>query len=118
MFLVALPFVLAVSGLGMVVAKLFRSPIVAQLVSAAVRMPFLFSGFSWPGDATPEPLRTIALIVPSTSAINAFVNVGQVGAELSDVRSQVLSLGVLAIALAVALEVCAPRTIRGSDGSA
>lgn len=112
----------------MVVAKLFRSPIVAELVSAAVGMPFLFlSGFSWPGDATPEPLRTIALIVPSTSAINivpstsainAFVNVGQLGAELSDVRSQVLSLCVLAIALAVALEVFAPRTIRGSDGSA
>lgn len=118
--LVALPFVLAVAGLGMIVAKLVRSPIVVQLVCAAIGMPFLFlSGFSWPGDAIPEPLRSIALIVPSTSAINAIVNVSQLGAELSDVRSQVLSLGVLAftyVMLAIALEALASR--KTPDGHA
>ncbi|MDM9627820.1 ABC transporter permease [Rhizobium sp. S152] len=118
-FLVALPFVLAVAGLGMVVARLFRSPIVVQLVSAAIGMPFLFlSGFSWPGDAIPEPLRSIALVVPSTSAINALVNVGQLGAELTDVRSQVLSLGVLAttyVMLAIALEALATWNRRAPD---
>ncbi len=121
-FLVAFPFVLAVAGLGMVVARLFRSPIVVQLVSAAIGMPFLFlSGFSWPGDAIPEPLRSIALVVPSTSAINALVNVGQLGAELSDVRPEVLSLALLAavyVLLAIALELRAPRTIRAPDGTA
>jgi len=121
-FLVALPFVLAVAGLGMVVAKLFRNPIVVQLVSAAIGMPFLFlSGFSWPGDAIPEPLRSIALIVPSTSAINALVNVGQLGAELSDVRSQVMTLAVLAatyVTLAIAFEALAPEKREASDGRA
>ncbi|SCY89815.1 ABC transporter permease [Rhizobium sp. NFACC06-2] len=119
-FIVALPFVVAVSGLGMVVARLFRSPIVVQLVSAAIGMPFLFlSGFSWPGDAIPEPLRSIALVVPSTSAINALVNVGQLGAELSDVRPEILTLGGLVavyVAFAIALEVRAPRTIRAPTG--
>lgn len=121
-FLVALPFVLAVAGLGMIFAKLFRSPIVVQLVSAAIGMPFLFlSGFSWPGDAIPEPLRSIALVVPSTSAINALVSVGQLGADLSDVRTQVLTLSVLAatfVILAIALEALASWNRRVPDGIA
>ncbi|MFS8123318.1 ABC transporter permease [Rhizobium sp. BR 250] len=105
---VAIPFVIAVASLGMVVAKLFRSPVVVQMVAAAIGMPFMFlAGFSWPVEAIPEPLRTLALILPSTSAIHAFVNVGQMGASLADVRGQLFILGSLAaiyFSLAVLLE--------------
>ncbi len=105
---VALPFVIAVASLGMVVAKLFRSPVVVQMVAAAIGMPFMFlAGFSWPVEAIPEPLRTAALILPSTSAIHAIVNVGQMGASLADVRGQLFILGSLAaiyFSLAVLLE--------------
>ncbi|UXT97945.1 ABC transporter permease [Agrobacterium tumefaciens] len=106
--LAAFPFVIAVASLGIVIAKLFRSPIVVQMVAAAVGMPFMFlAGFSWPGEAIPEPLRTIALVIPSTSAIHAIVNVSQLGASLADVRAQLLILGSLAaiyFSLAVLLE--------------
>lgn len=105
---VALPFVIAVASLGMIAAKLFRSPVVVQMVAAAIGMPFMFlAGFSWPLEAIPEPLRTMALILPSTSAIHAIVNVGQMGASLADVCRQLSILGSLAaiyFSLAVLLE--------------
>ncbi|MBZ9988163.1 ABC transporter permease [Mesorhizobium sp. BH1-1-5] len=113
---VSLPFIVAVASLAMVIAKLFRSPVVVQLVAAAIGMPFLFlAGFSWPTEAIPEPIRSAALVIPSTSAINALVNVGQLGATLSDVRSQTLTLGGLAVGyllLAILLEALPGRKRR------
>ncbi len=93
-----LPFVLAVGGLGLVVASIFRKPTTVQLVLAAVGIPFLFlAGFSWPSEAIPEAVRMPALLLPSTSAINALVRVSQLGAPLSDVRIQFLTLWALAL---------------------
>ena len=117
----AIPFVIAVASLGMVVAKLFQSPIVVQMVAAAIGMPFMFlAGFSWPVEAIPEPLRTVALVIPSTGAIHAIVNVSQLGASLADVRVQLLTLGALAalyLSLAVFLEAWEARRNR-MDASA
>ena len=93
-----LPFVLAVGGLGLLVASIFKKPTTVQLVLAAVGIPFLFlAGFSWPAEAIPEAVRIPALLLPSTSAINALVQVGQLGAPLSDVRPQFLTLWALAL---------------------
>src|SRR5262249_31275039 len=72
----ALPFSRAVGGLGMVVASFFRRPLVVQLVFAAVGLPFFFlAGFSWPAEAIPPVIRTFAMLLPSTLAIDALVNV-------------------------------------------
>ena len=105
---IAFPFFLAVGGLGMLMARLFRNPILVQLVAAGMGMPFLFiAGFAWPADAMPAMLRTLALVVPSTSAINALVDAGQLGASLQDVAAHVLTLTGLAVCycgLAVLLE--------------
>lgn len=93
-----LPFVLAVSGLGLVVAAIFRKPTTVQLVMAAVGIPFLFlAGFSWPSEAIPEAVRIPAILLPSTSAINALVRVSQLGAPLSDVRIPFFTLWALAL---------------------
>lgn len=93
-----LPFVLAVSALGMVVAGIFKKPLTVQLVLAAVGIPFLFlAGFSWPAEAIPEFIKVPALLLPSSSAINALVRVSQLGAPLSDVRHQFLTLWALAL---------------------
>lgn len=95
---VGLPFVLAVSALGLVVAGIFRKPLTVQLVLAAVGIPFLFlAGFSWPAEAIPNVVKLPALLLPSSSAINALVRVGQLGAPLSDVRPQFLTLWALAL---------------------
>jgi ABC-2 type transport system permease protein len=107
-FIFALPFVLAVSALGLVIAGLFRSPLTVQLVSAALGIPFLFlAGFSWPTEAMPPFLHAIATVLPSTSAINGIVAVSQLGAPLPYVRHAFLTLWILAavyIVIAIALE--------------
>lgn len=106
--LFSLPFILAVSSLGMVVAKLIRNPLILQLVTAAVGMPFLFiSGFSWPIEAIPPALHYVALALPSTSAINGIVNIAQLGASIADVRIYFITVVFLALgygALAVIFE--------------
>jgi ABC-2 type transport system permease protein len=87
------PFVFAVGSFGMFLATLFRTPLVAQLSVAAVGLPFLMmSGFSWPVEMMPEGIRLFAKLVPSTSAILGFVQLSQLGAPLSLVRPQLLTL--------------------------
>ena len=50
----ALPFTLAVGGLGLMVAATFRNPLAVQLVFAAIGLPFFFlAGFAWPTEAMP-----------------------------------------------------------------
>lgn len=105
---VAVPFILAVCGLGMLIARLLREPVLVQLVTAALGMPFIFlAGFTWPAEAMPEMLKKAAVVIPSTSAINVLVNLGQLGASLQDVGANVLTLSSLAViycGLAVLLE--------------
>jgi ABC-2 type transport system permease protein len=94
---VALPFSLAVGALGMVVALIFRRPLIVQLVFAAIGLPFFFlAGFAWPAEAIPQVIRTVAVLLPSTLAIEALVNVAQLGAALPDVRNELLGLWLLA----------------------
>lgn len=93
----AVPFVLAVSGLGLVVAALFRTPLAVQLASAAIGLPFFFmAGFAWPSEAMPQAIQLFSILVPSTAAIDGIVKVAQLGAPLSDVRSEFLTLWALA----------------------
>ncbi|TIX87688.1 ABC transporter permease [Rhizobium sp. P44RR-XXIV] len=114
-FIFTLPFVLAVSALGLVIAGIFRSPLTVQLVSAALGIPFLFlAGFSWPTEAMPPFLHAIAVLLPSTSAINGIVAVAQLGAPLSYLRQPFLTLWILAavyIVIAIVLESRRSRNV-------
>jgi ABC-2 type transport system permease protein len=94
----AVPFVLAVSGLGLVVAAIFRSPLRVQLILGAIGLPFFFlSGFAWPTEVIPPAVHAVSLLVPSTSAINGFTRLAQLGAPFADVRGEFLILCGLAI---------------------
>ncbi len=94
----AVPFVLSVAGLGFVVAGIFRRPIRVSLFLAAFGLPiFMVAGFSWPSEAIPRAIRIVSYIVPSTSAIDGFVKLSQLGAPLSAVNSEFLTLSALAI---------------------
>ncbi|CCM79422.1 ABC transporter permease [Rhizobium mesoamericanum] len=114
-FAFALPFVLAVSSLGLVLAGLFRDPLTVQLVSAALGIPFLFlAGFSWPTEAIPPFLHAVATLLPSTSAINGMVAISQLGASIPDVRQPFLTLWILAAiytVIAILLESRSRRTM-------
>ncbi|MGE3872465.1 MAG: ABC transporter permease [Parvibaculaceae bacterium] len=107
----AVPFVLAVGSLGLFMASVFRNPLIVQLVCGAIGLPFFFlAGFAWPAEAIPEPIRLLALLVPSTSAIDGFVRLSQLGATLSDVQSQFFVLWGLAFAYAGAAALNVPGT--------
>jgi ABC-2 type transport system permease protein len=70
------------------------------------------AGFSWPSEAIPEPLRTLTVLLPSTSAINGIVEVSQLGAPLQAVRGPFLTLWILAAVyglLAVLLNIRSAR---------
>lgn len=105
--LFALPFALAVSGLGLIASAVFRTPLAVQLATAAVGLPvFFLAGFAWPQEAMPEAVRLIARLLPSTSAIDGLVRVAQLGAPLSEVAEPFLTLWALAglySAIAIAL---------------
>jgi ABC-2 type transport system permease protein len=95
----AVPFVLAVAGLGLVVAGIFQNPLRVQLILAAVGLPlFMAAGFSWPSEAIPPLIRWVSYLVPSTSAISGFVKLSQLGAPLSAVKPEFITLWSLALA--------------------
>ena len=89
----AVPFVLSISGLGLVVAATFKKPLSVQLVLAAIGLPFFYlAGFAWPTEVIPPAVHVVSLLVPSTSAINGFTRLAQLGAPLADVRGEFLLL--------------------------
>ena len=85
-FLMAIPFLLAVSFLAQFVGEWFKRREIAVLLFIATSLPLLFLvGGSWPGEALP-PLRPAASrAFPSTSAIDGIVRINQMGATLHDV---------------------------------
>jgi ABC-2 type transport system permease protein len=93
----AVPFVLSVAGLGFVVAGIFQRPVRMQLILAAAGLPlFMVAGFSWPSEAIPPVIRLLSHLMPSTSAIDGFVKLSQLGAPLSAVNSEFFTLWALA----------------------
>jgi ABC-2 type transport system permease protein len=94
----AVPFVFSVAGLGFVVAGIFRKPVRVQLILAAAGLPlFMVAGFSWPSEAIPPVIRIVSYLVPSTSAIDGFVKLSQLGAPFSAVNSEFFTLWALAL---------------------
>lgn len=119
----AIPFVLAVAGLGFVVAGIFRRPLRVQLILAAAGLPlFMVAGFSWPSEAIPPFVRLASHLIPSTSAIEGFIKLSQLGAPLSAVRPEFITLWCLALvynSVAVLLRVVRtePVTVSRSEAS-
>ncbi len=109
------PFILAVSGLGLVMAAIFRKPLAVQLASAAIGLPFFFlADFAWPSEAIPPAIRLVSFLLPSTSAIDGIVRVSQLGGTVSDAHLQFLTLwglaGVYGL-IAIVIEAMKRRTL-------
>jgi hypothetical protein len=70
----------------------------ARRVSGILFVPL--AGFAWPPEAIPQTVRIASLVVPSSSAIDGFVTISQLGAPMFDARRDFLILWTLAIAYA------------------
>ena len=106
--LLTVPFLLATTFLGLAVRALFRRRETAMQVILFTSLPLVFlCGFAWPVEALPEWLRAVSALVPSTSAIPAYLRLTRMGAGLADVarESAVLwSLSAIYFPLACAAE--------------
>jgi ABC-2 type transport system permease protein len=98
LILMAVPFVLSVSFLAQFVSAWFRRRETAILLFIAVSLPLFFQvGVSWPVEALPDFIRAASRIFPSTSAIDGFVRINQMGASILEVRRDWTTLWILTI---------------------
>lgn len=95
-FLMAIPFLLAVSFLAQFVGEWFKRREIAVLLFIATSLPLFFLvGVSWPVEAIPPVLRAASRAFPSTSAIDGLVRINQMGATLHDVSRDWTTLWIL-----------------------
>lgn len=92
-----LPFFLAVIFLGFTIGQLFSSRETALQTLLLLSIPAIFlAGFAWPSEIMPDALVRLGLLLPSTSGIDGFVRIYQMGASLAEVRTAQLNLWFLA----------------------
>jgi ABC-2 type transport system permease protein len=93
---VLLPFVLAVSALGVALGAWSRQRERIFTIWVATSIPLLFmTGMTWPIQAIPEPLQWLAALLPTSAGINALVAANQMGASFSEVLPQLRHLWIL-----------------------
>ena len=119
LFMVAIPFLTATTAMGYVIARLipWREGVVFFLITFGLLF-FFASGVSWPIEEVPLPVRLITLMVPSTSAIMALVQVDQMGAGFDAVQQAVFTLlGLTVFYSAIAVAIGAKRSRAEEEAS-
>jgi len=88
-----IPFLLASAFLGIFIGSLFVGREIATPAILFSSLPLVFSaGFVWPSEAIPGYIKSIAILFPSTSAIQGFLKLNQMGAEFDLVLSEYKTL--------------------------
>lgn len=88
-----LPYLLSTIFLGIGVSTIFK-----HRESAIVFMVFLspvalfVSGLSWPASAIPELINMAAKILPSTTAVPAYLRLRMMGVDITEVRTELIFL--------------------------
>ncbi len=96
-FLLGIPYVLAVIFMGMSLQVVSRERESVFLLIVFTSVPMLFlSGVLWPFYAIPEALQVVGGCIPSTWAMQAFVRMNANAATLSDVGFEYTMLWILA----------------------
>ena len=95
---VMVPYLLAVIFLAQVVGALFRRRESPLLWLLWLSIPFLLvSGASLPPESFPQWLYEVGRVVPSSSAVEAWIAVQSMGATLSDVAPKLTTLWLLVV---------------------
>jgi ABC-2 type transport system permease protein len=118
LILMAVPFVLSVSFLAQFVSAWFTRRETAILIFIAVSLPIFFQvGVSWPVEALPDFIRAASRVIPSTSAIDGFVRINQMGASIMEVERDWTTLWILTIVYGL-LAVIATRLASRNEAPA
>lgn len=92
------PFILAATFFAMTISYFVSQREFVMLLFVFTSLIFLFlSGISWPWVSVPPALKSIAYIIPSTPGIHGFVKINTMGATLSDVRFEFITLWIHAV---------------------
>ena len=101
-------YIIAATSLGLSLSHLFRRREAPFLLLLWSSVPILLlAGLSLPKEAFPGWLYAIGELLPSSSAVRAFVEIGTMGASLSDTSSELLRLtllGAIYLFLAIVVE--------------
>ncbi len=88
-----LPFLLASIFFGITLSFFVKDRESCFLLFVFVSVPLIFmSGISWPTSNMPDFWRYLAMLFPSTPAVNGFARINTAGALLQDVRREMLVL--------------------------
>lgn len=91
-----IPYVLACIFGGIALSTLFKYRENSLILLLFTSIPFLMlSGASLPKECIPDWLYTIGKIVPSSSGVDGFLRIQTMGATLSEVSGQVITLWIL-----------------------
>ncbi|MGM0566235.1 MAG: ABC transporter permease [Bacteroidota bacterium] len=88
-----LPFIMAVTFLGLAISTLFRRREEAFLFLVFISPLVMFlSGISWPPEAIPDTINKIGNIFPSNFMVPAYLRLRTMGAADSDIRPEMVAL--------------------------
>lgn len=91
--LLLIPFLASTSFLGLFLSRMIPNQEIGILLLVVLGMPLFFvAGAAWPIEAMSPAVHYPSLLIPSSSAIRALVQMNQMGATLSDVRHEVFVL--------------------------
>lgn len=89
----ALIFIIATTALGIVISALIPRRELATVIVLLSSLPLVFSaGFIWPVELLPHWINAIMQFIPSTTSIMGFVKLNQMGADMSQVLPNWLTL--------------------------
>ncbi|WED23213.1 ABC transporter permease [Vibrio sp. JC009] len=105
------PFLLTSSLIGVTLGAILPRRELVTVVVLVSSMPLIFSaGFIWPVESLPVAMVYLSNLFPCTPAIQSFLMVNQMGAEMSEITPQIkLMLGQLVVWGGIAL-LCYSRT--------
>lgn len=93
-----IPYILAVSFLGIAISVFFKERVHSMLFMVFLSPVVVFlSGISWPVESIPKVLYAIAHIFPSTTIIPAYLKIRTSGAELGQVKPELIMLMIQAV---------------------
>ena len=86
LLLMMIAFVAAAAAMAVFLGTLFKRRELAAPVVMVSSLPLVFcAGFVWPLESIPSSIRLISTMSPTTSAIQGFLKLNQMGAEFSQV---------------------------------
>ena len=98
LIILTLLFILSVTFISIFIASFFKKKILSLQFFVFLSQPiFLLSGYSWPLLAMPEWVRYLALSLPSTHYLQAFVRITTMGAGFYDVIHEINVMFVMTI---------------------